>query len=157
VIRLLILAGLFLLPVQSWAGAMEIDAEKMIFLHKSEQAEFINNVHLKRDDFELRCDRLIAYYANNKLDRAEAFGHIQLIQNNVTGRSEKAILDQKNNTLTLIGNAVLEQEGSRVEGETIVHDMNRDKTVVQPGKGGRTYMTIESNQTTDTVLPKDGQ
>ena len=144
-IRILTIAALTLLPSHLWAGAMEIESQKMVFLHKSEQAEFINNVHLTRDDFELRCDRLIAYYKNNKLDRAEAFGDIQLVQKNVTGRSERAILDQKNNTLTLIGNAVLEQAGSRVEGEKIVHDMGKERTVVQPSKGGRTHMTIETD------------
>ena len=146
VIRILAIVVLFLIPTQLWAGPMEIESDKMIFLHKSERAEFINKVHLKRDDFEIYCDRLLAYYKNNKLDRAEAFGHIRLLQKDITGRSDRAILDQKNNILTLIGHAVLEQAGNRIEGETIVHDMAREKTVVQPDKGGRTHMTIDSDE-----------
>ena len=145
-IRILAIVVLFLIPTQLWAGAMEIESDKMVFLHKIERAEFINKVHLKRDDFELWCDRLFAYYKNNELDRAEAFGHVRLVQKDITGSSEKAILDQKNNILTLIGHAVLEQAGNRIEGETIIHDMTREKTVVQPDKGGRTHMTIESDE-----------
>jgi len=157
VIRILVMMGLLILPTQLWAGAMEIESNKMIFLHKTEQAEFVDKVHVKRDDFELWCDRLHAYYSNNKLDRAEAFGHIRLIHKEITGRSDKAILDQKNNIMTLIGHAVLEQAGGRIEGDRIIHDLNQEKTVVQPIKGGQTHMTIESDEAGGPSLPGKGK
>jgi len=153
VIRILVVAALSLLPTLLWAGPVEIDSDKMVFMHKSERAEFINNVHMKRDDFELYCDKLVAFYKNSKLKRAEASGHIRLTQKEITGRSDKAILDQTNNTLTLIGNAVLEQPGGRIEGETIVHNMNREETSVQSAKGGRTHMTIDADDNGAPTLP----
>lgn len=156
-IKTVTMLGLLLAPTLTCAAPMEIESSKMTFLHKIERAEFVEKVHVKRDDFELYCDRLLAYYKNNKLDRAEAFGHIKLIQKDVTGTSDKAILDQKNNKITLIGNAVLEQAGGRVEGETIVHDMNLEKTVVHPAKGGRTHMTIESDEMNNQAAPRKGE
>lgn len=155
-IRILAIAVTSLISTPLWAGSVEIESDKMVFMHKSERAEFINKVHMKRDDFELYCDKLVAFYKNNKLERAEASGHIRLVQKEITGSSDKAILDQTNNTLTLIGNAVLEQPGGRIEGETIVHNMNREETTVHSVKGGRTHMTIDSDETGRSTLPIPG-
>ncbi len=136
------------------AGTIQIEAEKMVLLHKKNQATFINHVHLTRDDFELFSDRLVAYYNEHDLERAEAFGNIKLKQGDITGHSDKAILDQKNNTLTLIGQAVMEQNGNRLEGEKIIHDITLEKTLVFPAKGGRTHMTIESDDDkSKSILP----
>jgi len=156
VIRILAVAVTSLIPTILWAGPVEIESDKMVFMHKTEQAEFINRVHMKRDDFELYCDKLVAYYKDNKLDHAVATGHIRLSQNEITGRADKAILDQKNNILTLTGNAVLEQPGGRIEGETIIHDMDKEKTTVQPVKGGRTHMTIDADESGKPTLPIPG-
>ncbi|MDQ6982100.1 MAG: lipopolysaccharide transport periplasmic protein LptA [Mariprofundus sp.] len=142
-----------LLPNQSWAGAVKIEAEKMTIYHKSNQVIFTQHVHLTREDFELYCDRLVAYYTDKDLDRAEAFGHIRLRHGKVKGTSDNAVFNQRKGTLTLMGNAVLKQDGSHIEGDRIVHDMNSDQTVVTPVKGGRTHMTIESAGPGANILP----
>ncbi len=150
---LLMLFLLLCSPFQARAGSIQIESEKMVLLHKLNQATFTHHVHLTRDDFELYSDRLVAYYNDNDLERAEAFGNIKLKQGDISGHSDKAILDQKNNTLTLIGNAVLEQKGNRLEGEKIIHDIKLEKTLVFPAKGGRTHMTIESDDDNKSILP----
>jgi len=147
---------LALSPTILWAGTVQIESEKLTIMHKSNQAIFTDHVHITRDDFELFCDRLVAYYNEHELDRAEAFGHIILHQKDVKGTSDKAILNQHDNTMTLIGHAVLEQKGSRVEGETIVHNMKQEQTTVFPVKGGRTHMTIESDDSGNSILPTTG-
>ncbi|GAV20366.1 lipopolysaccharide export system protein LptA [Mariprofundus micogutta] len=134
------------------AGPVEIESGKMTFFHKTSQAEFIGKVQLTRDDFQLHCDKLIAYYKNNQLDHAEAFGNIKLKQGKITGSSNKAVLDQVKGKLTLIGNASLQQQGSRIQGETIIHYINQEKTIVQPKAGGRTHMVIESDQNGSTPM-----
>jgi len=145
-----------LLPNQSWAGTVQIEAGKMTVYHKTNQVIFTKQVHLTREDFDMYCDRLVVYYTDKDLDRAEAFGHIRLRHGEARGTADKAVLNQGDGTLTLSGNAVLEQGGNRIEGEQIVHDMNKDKTVVLPGKGGRTHMTIESGDNVN-LLPGAGK
>ncbi|MFQ5344631.1 MAG: lipopolysaccharide transport periplasmic protein LptA [Mariprofundus sp.] len=142
-----------LLPGMLWAGTVQIESEKMTVYHKKNQVIFTSQVHLTRDDFELYCDRLVAYYTDNDLDRAEAFGNIRLRNGKVKGTSDKAVFHQSKGTLTLTGHAELEQDGSHIEGETIVHDMNSEKTIVTPAKGGRTHMTIESGESDGKTLP----
>ncbi|MFQ5519204.1 MAG: lipopolysaccharide transport periplasmic protein LptA [Mariprofundus sp.] len=146
-----LIAGLF--SSHLWAGAVQIESGKMTLLHKTNQAEFPEKVHLTRDDFELFCDRLLAYYNKTELERLEAFGNVRLHRGKMRGTAKKAVLNQRTNILTLSGKAVLEQEGSRVEGEEIVHNMKREKTVVLPNKGGRIHMTIESDSTGNDLLP----
>jgi len=148
---LLLIAAL--MPRSASAGTVQIEAGAMTLYHKTSQVIFSKQVHLTRDDFELYCDRLVAYYTDKDLDHADAFGHIRLRHGKAKGTADKAVLNQAKGILTLSGNAVLEQDGNRVEGEKIVHDMNKNQTVVLPGKGGRTHMTIESNDSGNNLLP----
>jgi len=153
VIRIFVTCLLLLCTQQVWAGPISIESGKMTFFHKSNQAVFIQDVYLQRDEFALHCDKLIAYYKNNQLDHAEAFGNIRLEQGEITGSADKALLNQGKGKLTLIGNAVLQQQGSRVQGETIIHYIDQEKTIVQPKKGGRTRMVIESDDSGAKLLP----
>jgi len=146
-----------LLPAPLWAGTVQIEAGKMTLYHKKNQVVFSNNVHLTREDFELYCDRLVAYYTDKNLDHADAFGHIRLRHGKAKGTADKAVLNQAGGTITLTGNASLEQDGNHVEGDQIVHDMNRNQTVVLPVKGGRTHMTIESGDSGNDLLPATGK
>ncbi|OIO67267.1 MAG: lipopolysaccharide transport periplasmic protein LptA [Zetaproteobacteria bacterium CG1_02_53_45] len=141
----------------AWAGPVEIESGKMTFSHKTGQAEFTRDVVLTRDEFNLQCDRLITYYKNNQLDHADAFGHIKIRQGKITGSADKAVLDQGKGKLTLIGNAVLQQQGSRVQGETITHFIDQEKTIVQPKAGGRTRMIIESDGHSSPLKPAGGK
>lgn len=51
-----------LMPAATWAGAMQIEAGKMIFYHKKNMAEFTENVQVTRDSFTMQCDRMLVYY-----------------------------------------------------------------------------------------------
>ena len=157
-ITLALLAAL--LPATAWAGAMQVESGKMIFYHKKRMAEFTGNVQVKRDDFTMHCDRMVVYYREgkeNELDHVDAFGHVVMTQGDNKGYADKARLNQRENTLTLIGNAVLEQPGGRITGETITHHINSEQTEVQPVKGGRTRMTIETGDNAGSILPETGK
>ncbi|WP_018293631.1 lipopolysaccharide transport periplasmic protein LptA [Mariprofundus ferrooxydans] len=145
------------LPLSAWAGTIQIEAKKMTLFHKENRVEFFDKVHLTRENMQLDCDHLVAYYTDHQLTHADADGHVVIVQDKVHGHSNKARLDQIKGILTLTGQAVMEQEGNRVEGETIVHNMNSQKTVVTPDTGGRIHMTIESDENgTTTILPGSG-
>ncbi|EAU54009.1 lipopolysaccharide transport periplasmic protein LptA [Mariprofundus ferrooxydans] len=143
------------LPLSAWAGTIQIEAKKMTLLQKESKVEFTGKVHLTRDTMQMDCDHLVAYYSDHQLTHADADGHVVIVQDKVHGHSNKARLDQIKGILTLTGQAVLEQQGNRVEGETIVHNLNSQKTVVTPDTGGRIHMTIESedNGAATTILP----
>jgi len=137
---------LLLTPTFAAAGPLHIEAERMLLNHQSNQVEFSGHVLLSRDDFQLQCDKLTAYYREGKqqLEKAEAHGHVDMRQGTAHGEADNALLDQINGTLTLMGKAYIEQNGGRIEGETITHQMNQKQTIVTPEKDGRTRMILDS-------------
>lgn len=160
IMRIILAMAALLAPSILWAGTMQVEAEKMIFFHKENRVEFTSNVHVKRDDFIMNCDRLVVHYSegdSSQIEFADAFGHVTMIQGEKKGLADTARLDQKNNILTLKGNAVMEQPGGRIEGETIIHDMASEKTEVHPVKGGRTHMTVETSDKDNNLLPGAGK
>lgn len=160
IMRIIFISVFILLPNVLWAGTMQIEAEKVVFYHKENKAEFTRNVQVNRDGFIMNCDRLVVNYSegeNTQMEFADAFGHVTMTQGDSKGYADTARLDQKKNILTLKGNAVLEQPGGRIEGETIIHNMSSEKTEVLPVKGGRTHMTIETGDEGNKLLPEAGK
>ncbi len=142
----------FFMTGSVWAaGAVQIESEQMTVNHLKSQAEFKGGVHLIRDDFELRCDRLLAFYKNNTLQRAKAFGRVRMKQGSKRGASEKATFNQATHMLTLIGKASVEDKNGVVRGEKIQHNLETKHTQVMKGAGGRVKFTIEGDDTAGAV------
>jgi len=129
----------------AWANdPVTIESEQMMVDHLHNQAEFKGGVHLIRGDFDLRCDRLLAYYQNNELQRAKAFGRVRMQQGPKRGASQQATYNKKENILTLIGKASVEDKDGVIRGEKIIHNIKTKHTQVMQGKGKRVRMSIES-------------
>ncbi len=115
-----------------------IQSDHLDIWHKKQQALFTGNVHLTRGDFELFCDKLRTFYIKGSgIDHAEATGHVRIQQGDKHGHADKAELDNKKHILTLIGHAVMEQPEGNIEGEIIIHNMQKKTTEVRRGKNGR--------------------
>jgi len=143
---------LCLLSSHAWANdAVIIESEKVTVNHLQSQAEFQGGVHLIRGDFDLRCDRLLAYYHNNELQRAEAFGRVRMQQGQKRGASKQAIYNKKNDMLTLIGKASVEDQDGVIRGEKITHNIKTEHTQVTQGNGGRVRMSIDSEKSLDST------
>jgi len=144
--KLVFFLMLCLLHTTAWAaGAVQIESAEMSIDHLHNQAEFKGGVHLMRDDFDLRCDRLLAYYSDNELQRAEAFGRVRMQQGGKRGASDKAIFDQPSNTLILLGDASVEDKDGVVRGDKITHDIHTEQTQVIQGEGNRVHLNLESD------------
>jgi len=128
------------------AGPLQIESNQLDIQHARQRAIFTGDAHLIRDEFELWSDKLVAYYeaGSGRLERAEAFGHVRMKKLDKRGSSDKAVLDNLKQTITLIGHAEMQQEGDIVRGSTIVHDMQTDHTEVLQGETGRVKMRIDS-------------
>jgi len=143
--KLLVILWLCLMANIAWATTpVTIESEQMVVDHLHNQAEFKGGVHLIRGDFDLRCDRLLAYYQNNELQRAEAFGRVRMQQGKKHGASKQATYSKKDNSLTLIGKASVEDEDGVIRGNKIIHNLKTEHTQVMQGNGGRVRMSIDS-------------
>lgn len=145
--KFLLTLWLCLMANIAWAAenSVTIESEQMTVDHLRSQAEFKGGVHLVRGDFDLRCDRLLAYYQNNELQRAEAFGRVRMQQGQKRGASKQAIYNKKTDILTLIGKASVEDSDGVIRGEKIIHNIKTEHTQVMQGKGERVRMSIESD------------
>jgi len=143
-----VLTVIFSVGYPAWAGPVTVQADHLDIWHDKQQALFAGNVHLKRDDFELFCDKLKAFYAEGSgIERAEAIGHVRMQQGDKHGRANRAELDNNRQILTLTGHAVMEQPGGRIEGETIIHNIQKKTTEVRQGKNGRVKLRIDTDST----------
>jgi len=152
-IRLMFMLAVLLAGIHpAWAGPVTVEADHLDIWHDKQQALFAGHVHLKRDDFELFCDKLRAFYAEGSgIDHAVATGHVRMQQGDKHGHADKAELDNKRQILTLTGHAVMEQPGGRIEGDTIIHNIDKKTTEVRQGKNGRVKLRIDAGSTTDST------
>jgi lipopolysaccharide transport protein LptA len=129
------------------AGPLRITSETLVVNHAKNRAQFSGSVHLTRDNFELRCDRLVAFYsqkAGGELEQAEAYGNVSMRQGEKRGSSNEAIYKQSEGILILIGKAKVEDPEGMVRGEKIVHNIHTMETRVQQGAAGeRVRLTFD--------------
>ncbi|NOR72950.1 MAG: lipopolysaccharide transport periplasmic protein LptA [Mariprofundaceae bacterium] len=129
------------------AGPLRITSESLVVDHAKNRAEFSGTVHLTRDDFELRCDRLVAFYsqkAGGELEQAEAYGNVSMRQGEKHGSSNEAIYKQSEGILILIGKAKVEDPEGTIQGEKIIHNIQTTETRVQQGAvGERVRLTFD--------------
>jgi len=145
----MLLVGLFvaLLPTLALATTLTVKSDHLDIWEAKQEALFSGHVHLVREDFELFCDSLRVYYRDSKhgggIDHALATGHVRIIQGDKEGSSDSAIIDNRKQLVTLRGHAVMVQEGGRVEGESIVHNIASRTTEVTQGESGRVTLRID--------------
>jgi lipopolysaccharide export system protein LptA len=162
----LLLCGLAVgMPATAAATTLTVQSDHLDIWENKHQALFTGDVHLVREDFELFCDSLRAFYKSGKkgggIDHALATGHVRMIQGDKHGTADSAVLDNSKQLVTLHGHAVMEQAGGRVAGETIVHNMVTKTTEVMPGESGRVRLRIDDKQVNAASSPapagKQGQ
>jgi lipopolysaccharide export system protein LptA len=145
----LIVLSMVIAISSAYAETVQIKSESLVVKHKSSLAQFNQNVWLKRADFELRCDRLIVRYRQEmggEVERAEAYGNVVMLQGDKRGTASKAVYQQVEGMLTLIGHAEVQSPDGLIQGEKILHNINTKETVVQQGdEGERARFTIEED------------
>lgn len=146
-IRVLAVTLLLCMSAVCYAQPVEIKSDSLVVEHQLSRAQFDRNVWLKREDFELRCDRLVVRYKQEmggEVEQAEAYGHVTMKQGEKRGSSNEAVYQQAAGMLTLIGNAKVESPDGLIQGEKVLHNINTKKTtVLQGADGGRARFMIE--------------
>ncbi|OIO72105.1 MAG: lipopolysaccharide transport periplasmic protein LptA [Zetaproteobacteria bacterium CG1_02_49_23] len=138
---------LYLLTAGTMAQAepVEISSDSLHVSHQESQAEFKGKVQLKRGDFELSCDRLVAHYEQNVLSRADAFGQVLMQQLEKKGAADHATYHADKASLTLMGHASVGDQKSTVRGETVVYHLDtKQSQVLNSKQGERVNMQIET-------------
>jgi len=111
----------------------EIEADDIEFDFQKGTRTYINNVLVVQGTLRLKADKVIANYEHNELAKATAWGSLARFKQRPDGKefdtegwAKKIIVDQKQNTITLIGKASVKQGANTAYGETIVYNMAND-------------------------------
>lgn len=143
-----LLAALYLalqaLPVQALTSDRDepatIDADQVEFDFRTGKRTYTGNVVVVQGTLKVTGDKLVVQYddQNVEIETATSWGNPATFkqrpdgkEDDVYGEGDTIILNQLDNTLTLIENALLTQAGNTAKGVEIVYHMDTDKMTVK--------------------------
>jgi lipopolysaccharide export system protein LptA len=144
------LPGMADLSFTSKKEPIEITSEKLDFDYKNRRTVFRGNVDVVQGEVRLQSDVLTVDYAQvgdkQELKEVTADGHVTVTQGPKKATGNHAVFSQSNRTVTLTGNAVLEEGSNQVNGDRIVvhpdesrmevlGENRRVKVILFPGQG----------------------
>ncbi|URD60135.1 lipopolysaccharide transport periplasmic protein LptA [Sphingomonas sp. KRR8] len=118
---------------------VDVSSDRIEVQDRADRAIFSGNVVAKQDDLTLTTDRLTIAYTNNgnvQIDRLNAAGGVTVRSPSETGRGDFGVYDLNRKIITLIGNVVLQREGSEVRGNRLTIDLDSGRAVVDGGPPG---------------------
>lgn len=118
----------------------DIEADDIEFDFKNGTRTYLDNVLVVQGTLRLKADKVVANYSGSELDNATAWGSLARFKqrpdgkkDDVEGWAKKIVVNQKANTLTLIGKAAIKQGADTARGETIVYNMATDTLSLKGG------------------------
>ena len=107
---------------------IDVDADRIDVLDQQNQAIFTGNVRVRQGNLTLEADRIkVAYSRPVKGDpviqRLDADGNVRLATPSERASSRFGIYDVSKRILTLIGNVVLTQGTTKVQGNRLTIDL----------------------------------
>lgn len=124
-------------PIDITSDTVEAD-------QKQNTAMFKGNVVAKQEDVTLYANTLLIIYDpdTKKLKEIIATGNVKVVQLDRRATGKKATFDQDKNKVVLDGDAVVREGTNVIRGERITFYVEEERSVVEPGKGGRVSTSI---------------
>lgn len=141
-------------PIDITSDTVEAD-------QKRNTATFKGNVVAKQEDVTLYANTLVVIYDpdTKKLKQIVATGNVKVVQLDRRATGQKATFDQDTNKVVLDGDAVVREGTNVIRGERITFYVEEERSVVEPGKGGRvsTSITPPPKEEGEERKPKEGK
>ena len=129
----------------------QITAQRMEFQRRDNQVRFFDSVHVKRDSFELWCEKLTLHLAKGggnatrtagmqggqDFEKIVAERNVRVRMNGRTARSDKATYQTDPEVIILQGNATLKEERNVLRGKVVKFYIQEDRGEVIGGEEGR--------------------
>lgn len=134
-----------------------IEADEVEFDFRTGKRTYKGNVIVTQGTLRITGEKMVVQYDqdNNQIESATSWGEPATFkqrpdgkEHDVYGKGNTIILNEIENTLTLVENASMTQAGNTAKGREIVYDMGSDKMTVkgmrrQQTGGGETVTTDE--------------
>jgi lipopolysaccharide export system protein LptA len=140
-------------PIDITSDTVEAD-------QKQNRVTFKGNVVAKQEDVTLYANTLVIIYDQDakKLKEIVATGNVKVVQQDRRATGQKVTFEQDKNKVVLDGDAVVREGTNVIRGERITFYVEEERSVVEPGKGGRvsTSITPPPKEEGKQKKPKEG-
>ena len=135
-----------------------VDADEVDMDFRTGVRTYRGDVYMQQGSIRLKADIVVVYTRDGKLTKATATGQPAVFrqrpegkQRDVIGKGIEMILDQTQDTVTLITNASVEQEGSIVTGKTIEYNMGTEQVKIRGGHRGTGSIEVAGSAAGDNA------
>lgn len=118
---------------------VDVSADRIEVQDRADRAIFAGNVHVTQDQLTLDTARLTVAYTSSggvQIKRLDASGGVTVRSPSETARGSFGIYDLDRKLITLVGNVVLQREGSQINGQRLVIDLDTGRAVIDGGPAG---------------------
>ena len=118
---------------------IDLTADRLEVQDRADRAMFTGNVKVRQDELSLDTSRLTVAYSSSsgvQIKRLDASGGVTVRSPSETARGALGIYDLDRKLITLVGNVVLEREGSQISGQRLVIDLDSGRAVIDGGPAG---------------------
>ena len=112
---------------------IDLTADRLEVQDRADRAIFAGNVHVKQDDLTLDTSRLTVAYSSSggvQIKRLDASGGVTVRSPSETARGSFGIYDLDRKLITLVGNVVLQRQGSQLSGQRLVIDLDSGRAMI---------------------------
>ncbi len=133
-----------ILPAQDENQPIEITARQLEAFQSERKSVFTGDVIAKQGDMTLFAETLTVFFQQeqNQVERMEALGGVRVVQLDRVATAEKAIFQQADETLTLIGQAEVRQGQNQIAGEEIILYLKESRSLIKSSEKGRVKAVI---------------
>ena len=118
---------------------IDVQSDRIEVQDRADRAIFVGNVHVKQDELTLDTARLTVAYTSTgsvQINRLDASGGVTVRSPSETARGAFGIYDLDRKLITLVGNVVLQREGSQINGQRLTIDLDSVRAVIDGGPAG---------------------
>lgn len=118
---------------------IDLQADRLEVQDRADRAVFAGNVHVKQDQLTLETTRLTVAYSSGggvQINRLDASGGVTVRSPSETATGAFGIYDLDRKLITLVGDVVLKRQGSELNGQRLVIDLDSGRAVIDGGPAG---------------------
>jgi lipopolysaccharide export system protein LptA len=118
---------------------IDLTADRLEVQERADRAMFSGNVKVKQDELTLDTSRLTVAYSSSggvQIKRLDASGGVTVRSPSETARGTFGIYDLDRKLITLVGDVVLQREGSAISGQRLVIDLDSGRAIIDGGPAG---------------------
>ena len=118
---------------------IDLTADRLEVQERADRAMFSGNVKVRQDELTLDTSRLTVAYSSSggvQIKRLDASGGVTVRSPSETARGTFGIYDLDRKLITLVGDVVLQREGSSISGQRLVIDLDSGRAIFDGGPAG---------------------